>query len=562
MKNCSLKRVIPMLILLLMFVTPFHVVHAVESEDEQVPYPSIDKGDESDDIQSGSEEPGQSSEFDLPDYGAGLDEILGSQDSSQGSDQKKSNHGLEVKPGDDESNNPIHAPENSIDDSEKNDDESTAPKKNDKNDGKDKGAYDVAKGIWDAINNTAGPAFGLVNSLDGLDSTEGNMKLGRNLAKIPVSLLKPNMSDGQEAASDLGLFGVEATEDGIKWAKRFRDAESRAKLAQQYPNLLNGLSKGKDALSRIKFSTANMVAIGKDTVKTNSTAIYAAAKGKELVNGGKDFLFKGNSLLANTFSKGKDLLSKGSSFLSGPLSKGSELFSSVVSKGKDLLSGPLSKGKNLLTKGSNLLTSTFSKGKDLLSKGSSLLSGPLSKSKELFNGAVSKGKDLLSQGKNLLSGPLSKGKDLLSKGSGLITDVVSKGKNLGKTVMNSKAFSVAKNFATKGAGVLSAVGAVFDGFDAVKNFSAGNHLDGVGNTLGAIGGTVAAVSMFTPVGPIVATAGLVATGASLVIKHRKAIAKGFKKAKDTVVSAAKSVGNKVKNGFKSLGKGIGGLLGG
>src|SRR5699024_3576157 len=142
------------------------------------------------------------------------------------------------------------------------------------------------------------------------------------------------------------------------------------------------------------------------------------------------------------------------------------------------------------------------------------------------------------------------------------SNTITKGKELGKTVLKSKAFGAVKTFATKGAGVLSAVGAVSDGIDAVSNFKAGNYLDSIGNALGAIGGAVVAVSMFTPVGPVVSTVAVVATGACLVIKHRDAIKKGAKKAKDTVVNAAKSAGNKIKNGFKSLGKGIGGLLGG
>src|SRR5699024_8868258 len=186
------------------------------------------------------------------------------------------------------------------------------------------------------------------------------------------------------------------------------------------------------------------------------------------------------------------------------------------SKGKNFLSGPLSKGKDILSKGSNLVSNTISKGKDLVSKGKSLLSGPLSKGKDLLSkgsnlvsNTVSKGKDLVSKGKNLLSGPLSKGKELLKKGNNIVSNTVTKGKELGKTVLKSKAFGTVKNFATKGAGVLSAVGAVSDTFDAVSNFKEKNYLDSAGNLLGAIGGGIVAASMFTPVGPVVGTAALV-----------------------------------------------------
>src|SRR5699024_10126028 len=256
-----------------------------------------------------------------------------------------------------------------------------------------------------------------------------------------------------------------------------KDASAMTDLRDKHTTLFSILDKGKETLSRIKHSTVTMTSIGKDAVKSNSSFIYLSAKGK-------DFLGKTQNLFSNGGTALKNTISSGASFLK-------------------------------------------SQGKDLLSKGSNL-----------FSRTVSKGKDLVSKGKNLLSGHLSKGKDLLKKGNNIVSNTITKGKELGKTVLKSKAFGAVKNFATKGAGVLSAVGAVSDTIDAVSNFKAGNYLDSTGNALGAIGGAVVAVSMFTPVGPVVGTAALVATGASLVIKHRDAIKKGAKKAKDTVVNAA------------------------
>src|SRR5699024_3900607 len=409
------------------------------------------------------------------------------------------------------------------------------------------------KDLWNSVSDPAGLIFGVVNSVEGTGTAEGNLKLIRKIIDIPITIFEPNMSDGGKAASDLGLFGIEATEDGIKWSKRLKDASAMTDVRDKHTTLFSILDKGKETRSRKKHSKENITSIGKDAVKSNSSFIYLSAKGKDFLGKTQNLFSNGGTALKNTISsgasflksKGKDLLSKGSNLFSKTVSKGKDL----VSKGKNFLSGPLSKGKDILSKGSNLVSSTISKGKDLVSKGKSLLSGPLAKGKDLLSkgsslvsSTVSKGKDLVSKGKNLLSGPLSKGKDLLKKGNNIVSNTITKGKELGKTVLKSKAFGAVKNFATKGAGVLSAVGAVSDTIDAVSNFKAGNYLDSTGNALGAIGGAVVAVSMFTPVGPVVGTAALVATGASLVIKHRDAIKKGAKKAKDTVVNAAKSAG--------------------
>lgn len=568
-----MKKTVPLFILLLMVIAPFTQINAEETDDG--PIPRVDGGDESDDIKPGSgADTGDTPEFDRPDYGGGWDEIQGSQNSGQ----NDGNGEFDVKPGAEESNNPV-------DEEGRDKDDSTAPGKNEgtgeKDKGKEKGKdkekdkgkekasdNDFVSGIWDNVKK-GGPLLGLINSVDGTGTSEGNIKLGRNLAKLPISLLKPDMSDGQKAASDLGLFAAEATEDGISWSKRLKDAEAMNDLRNKNPKLFNLIKNGKDAATQIKIGTIKMTNIGKDAVKTNSTFIYAMSKGKDYLNKSKDLLSKGGNFFSAALSKGKDLWSKGKSLFSGPLakgkdflSKGKNLFSNTVSKGKSLFSSAVSKGKDFLTKGKDLVSSAVSKGKNLLSKGTSLLSGPISKGKDLINSAVTKGKNLLSKGKNLLSGPLAKGKDLLTKGNNLVKSAVSSGKKLANTVKNSKAFGVAKTFAKKGLGVLSIPGTVSDGISAFNNFKSGNALDGVGKTLGFLGGAATALALLTPAGPIVATAGLVATGASLIIEHRDAIKKGAKKVKDTVVNAAKTAGNKIKNGFKSLGKGIGGLLGG
>lgn len=560
---------------------PFATVNAEDTEKNL--YPRIDQGDESNNVKPGSGKPGSSTEFNHPDYGSDLDSVLGS-DKNQ---EKDTDHELGNTPDDepDISDTPDTSVEESDDEKEEIGDE---PKEPGNNNEKDKENADKEekentdkedddggslKDLWNNARDTANLTFGIVNSIEGTGTAEGNLKLSRNIINIPITILKPNMSDEGKAASDLGLFGIEATEDTIKWVKRLRDPVSRAEFEGKYPKQANILATAKDAMSKMKIGSVKALNLGKDAVKSNSSFIYLSAKGKGFLGKTQNLFSNGGTALKNTISngtsflksKGKNLLSKGSNLFSNTVSKGKGL----VSKGKNFLSGPLSKGKDILSKGSNLVSSTISKGKDLVSKGKSLLSGPLSKGKDLLSkgsnlvsNTVSKGKDLVSKGKNLLSGPLSKGKDLLKKGNNIVSNTITKGKELGKTVLKSKAFGAVKNFATKGTGVLSAVGVVSDTIDAVSNFKAGNYLDSTGNALGAIGGAVVAVSMFTPVGPVVGTAALVATGASLVIEHRDAIKKGAKKAKDTVVNAAKSAGNKIKNGFKSLGKGIGGLLGG
>src|SRR5699024_4303420 len=217
----------------------------------------------------------------------------------------------------------------------------------------------------------------------------------------PITLFKPNMSDEGKAASELGLFGIEATEDTIKWVKRLRDPVSRAKFEGKYPQQAKLLATTKDAMSKLKIGSVKALNLGKDAVKSSSGFMYLSAKGKDLLGKTQNLFSNGGNALKNTISsgasflksKGKDFLSKGTNFFSNTVSKGKDL----VSKGKNFLSGPLAKGKDLLSKGSNLVSSTISKGKDLVSKGKNLLSGPLAK-----------GKDLFSKGSNLVSNTISK----------------------------------------------------------------------------------------------------------------------------------------------------------
>src|SRR5699024_2061313 len=89
--------------------------------------------------------------------------------------------------------------------------------------------------LWNNVRDPAGLTFGIVNSIEGIGTAEGNLKLSRKIINIPITIFKPNMSDGGEAASDLGLFGIEATEDTIKWVKRLRDPVSRAEFEGKYP---------------------------------------------------------------------------------------------------------------------------------------------------------------------------------------------------------------------------------------------------------------------------------------------------------------------------------------
>src|SRR5699024_3371637 len=270
------------------------------------------------------------------------------------------------------------------------------------------------KDLWNNARDTANLTFGIVNSIEGTGTAEGNLKLSRNIINIPITILKPNMSDEGKAASDLGLFGIEATEDTIKWVKRLRDPVSRAEFEGKYPKQANILATAKDAMSKMKIGSVKALNLAQDAVKSNSSFIYLSAKGK-------DFLGKTQNLFSNGGTALKNTISSGASFLK---SKGKDL----LSKGSNLFSNTVSKGKDLISKGKNFLSGSLSKGKDLLSKGSNLVSN-----------TVSKGKDLVSKGKNLLSGPLSKGKDLLKKGNNIVSNTITKGKELGKTVLKSKA---------------------------------------------------------------------------------------------------------------------------
>src|SRR5690625_1205140 len=401
---------------------------------------------------------------------------------------------------------------------------------------------------------------------------KSNLKTGITLASsmagIPVAFNQSNMTDGQKAGSDFALYSADVVSVGIEWSERRKDLTNNRGSVKT----LSGLSKTKELLHKTSNLIDNTLSKGSSLLNSAKSAGKDLLKRSSLLSGaksvGKDLLSKGSNLLSGAKSVGKDLLSKGSSLFNGAKSVGKDL----LSKGSSLLSSAKSTGKDLLSKGSSLLSSAKSTGKDLLSKGSSLLSSAksigkdlLSKGSSLLSSAKSTGKDLLSKGSSLLSSAKSTGKDLLSKGSSLLSsakstgkDLLSKGSDLlskGKTAVENSRFgpalSVAKNVASKGLGVLSVAGAIGDGFAAVDSFSSGEIMNGVGSTLGAIGGLAGGAAVLFP--PAAGLA-LVATGASLAIKHRDVIKEKGKKAIKAVANGAKAAKDTVVNGVKSLGK--------
>src|SRR5699024_7057042 len=248
-----------------------------------------------------SGKPGSSTEFNHPDYGSDLDSVLGS-DKNQ---EKDTDHELGNTPNDepDISDTPDTSVEESDDEKEETGDE---PKESSNNNEKDKENADKEekentdkeekentdkedddggslKDLWNSVSDPAGLIFGVVNSVEGTGTAEGNLKLIRKIIDIPITIFEPNMSDGGKAASDLGLFGIEATEDGIKWSKRLKDASAMTDLRDKHTTLFSILDKGKETLSRIKHSTVTMTSIGKDAVKSNSSFIYLSAKGKDFL---------------------------------------------------------------------------------------------------------------------------------------------------------------------------------------------------------------------------------------------------------------------------------------
>ena len=371
---------------------------------------------------------------------------------------------------------------------------------------------------------------------------KSNLKTGITLASsmagIPVAFNQSNMTDGQKAGSDFALYSADVVSVGIEWSERRKDLTNNRGSVKT----LSGLSKTKELLHKTSNLIDNTLSKGSSLLNSAKSAGKDLLKRSSLLSGaksvGKDLLSKGSNLLSGAKSVGKDLLSKGSSLFNGAKSVGKDL----LSKGSSLLSSAKSTGKDLLSKGSSLLSSAKSTGKDLLSKGSSLLSS-----------AKSTGKDLLSKGSSLLSSAKSTGKDLLSKGS----DLLSKGKTAVENSRFGPALSVAKNVASKGLGVLSVAGAIGDGFAAVDSFSSGEIMNGVGSTLGAIGGLAGGAAVLFP--PAAGLA-LVATGASLAIKHRDVIKEKGKKAIKAVANGAKAAKDTVVNGVKSLGKSLGNLF--
>src|SRR5690625_283512 len=383
---------------------------------------------------------------------------------------------------------------------------------------------------------------------------KSNLKTGITLASsmagIPVAFNQSNMTDGQKAGSDFALYSADVVSVGIEWSERRKDLTNNRGSVKT----LSGLSKTKELLHKTSNLIDNTLSKGSSLLNSAKSAGKDLLKRSSLLSGaksvGKDLLSKGSNLLSGAKSVGKDLLSKGSSLFNGAKSVGKDL----LSKGSSLLSSAKSTGKDLLSKGSSLLSSAKSTGKDLLSKGSSLLSSAksigkdlLSKGSSLLSSAKSTGKDLLSKGSSLLSSAKSTGKDLLSKGS----DLLSKGKTAVENSRFGPALSVAKNVASKGLGVLSVAGAIGDGFAAVDSFSSGEIMNGVGSTLGAIGGLAGGAAVLFP--PAAGLA-LVATGASLAIKHRDVIKEKGKKAIKAVANGAKAAKDTVVNGVKSLGK--------
>src|SRR5699024_383299 len=321
---------------------PFATINAEDSEKNL--YPRIDQGDESNNVKPGSGKPGSSTEFNHPDYGSDLDSVLGS-DKNQ---EKDTDHELGNTPDDepDISDTPDTSVEEKADNKNEKDKKKTDKEEKENTNKKDDDVVSL-KDLWNNARDTANLTFGIVNSIEGTGTVEGNLKLSRKIINIPITILKPNMSDGGKAASDLGLFGIEATEDTIKWVKRLRDPVSRAEFEGKYPKQANILATAKDAMSKMKIGSVKALNLGKDAVKSNGSFIYLSAKGK-------DFLGKAQNLFSNGGTALKNTISSGASFLK-------------------------SKGKDLLSKGSNLFSNTVSKGKDLVSKGKNFLSGPLSK---------------------------------------------------------------------------------------------------------------------------------------------------------------------------------------
>src|SRR5699024_2759068 len=303
---------------------PFATVNAEDSEKNL--YPRIEQRDESNNVKPGSGKPGSSTEFNHPDYGSDLDSVLGS-DKNQ---EKDTDHELGNTPNDepDISDTPDTSVEESDDEKEETGDEPKEPSKNNEKDKEnadkeekentDKEDDDGGslKDLWNSVSDPAGLIFGVVNSVEGTGTAEGNLKLIRKIIDIPITILKPNMSDGGKAASDLGLFGIEATEDTIKWVKRLRDPVSRAEFEGKYPKQANILATAKDAMSKMKIGSAKALNLGKDAVKSNSGFIYLSAKGKGFLGKTQNLFSNGGTALKNTISNGTSFLkSKGKNLL-------------------------------------------------------------------------------------------------------------------------------------------------------------------------------------------------------------------------------------------------------
>src|SRR5699024_594755 len=94
---------------------------------------------------------------------------------------------------------------------------------------------------------------------------------------------------------------------------------------------------------------------------------------------------------------------------------------------------------------------------------------------------------------------------------------------------------------------VAAVGSVFDGVDAIKDFSNGNYKGFAESATSSLGGMLTAAAPFTgPAAPIVGGIGLGLSAVSLGIKHW-----------DKISAAGRKVGRGIANAGKAVGRGFG-----
>src|SRR5699024_9031438 len=109
---------------------------------------------------------------------------------------------------------------------------------------------------------------------------------------------------------------------------------------------------------------------------------------------------------------------------------------------------------------------------------------------------------------------------------------------------------------------VAAVGSVFDGVNAYKDFKSGDYKGFAESATSAAGGLLTAVAPFTgPAAPIVGGIGLGLSAVSLGIKHWDKISAAGRKVGRGVSKAYNATKNAVGNAVDGIAKGIGSLFG-